>query len=153
MTAHFLHTLRPAEDGYRSMHQFDGSMTTNMAIVPQFEMKLSTNDVTLFNNFTDEGDLETDTSIFNDDMASLAIHHLVKEGRTEEMYNLIVSLPSDKKHLLNEHASTLDYDGMAALHYTVIHPSTVAARILLDNKVSVDVQSKAGETPFHLAIR
>ena len=134
------------------MHQLNGS-ETKMEKPQQFEMKLSTNDVTLFNNFTDARYHETETSIFDYDVMSFAIHHLVKEGRTEEMYNLIVSLPNDRKHLLNEHVSVLDYDGMAALHYTVIHPSTVAARILLDKKVNVDVQSKVGETPLHLAIR
>ena len=119
----------------------------------QFEMKVTAYDSTLFNNFTDSQAHESETINFEEDMMSFTIHHLVKEGRTEEMYNLLVTLSTDRKRILRELANTLDYNGFAALHYAVIRPSTVAARMLLDNKFDVDVQSKFGETPFHLAIR
>ena len=129
------------------------AITEQMEKPPHIEMKISTNDVTIFNNFTDSLAETTETRDFANDVTSFALHHLVKECRTEEIYNCFISLSSENKNALIKQANTLDFDGMAALHYTVIRPSTLAARILLDNKIELDVQSKFGETPFHLAIR
>ena len=124
---------------------------------PKLETKISAKDITIFNNFTDGENprevLQLEMGDFESDVMSFDIHHLVKEGRTEDLYSLTANLTSQKKHVINELASCLDYDGMAALHYAAENSSIVAAKILLDNKVNIDVQSKFGETPLHLAIR
>ena len=85
--------------------------------------------------------------------SNFVLHELIKHGNAEELYKHVASLLSSGYQAVDKVASALDFEGFAALHYAALQPSVVAARLLLDQGVNLDVESKSKETPLHISLR
>lgn len=84
---------------------------------------------------------------------NFVLHQLIQQGNSEELYKQVAYLLASGYQAVDKVASVLDYEGYAALHYTALQASVAAARLLLDQGVNLDIESKTGETPLHVSLR